>query len=68
VLSNTQDYAELSGQLKDSLSENPKAHGVLLSRHGLYTWGKSVSEARRHLEALEFLFEVEARRALGGLA
>ena len=68
VLRNTQDYAELSGQLKDSLSENPKAHGVLLSRHGLYTWGKSVSEARRHLEALEFLFEVEARRALGGLA
>ena len=68
VLRNTQDYAELSGQLKDSLSENPKAHGVLLSRHGLYTWGKSVSEARRHLEALEFLFEVEARRALGGSA
>jgi len=68
VLRNTQDYAELSGQLKDSLSENPKAHGVLLSRHGLYTWGKSVSEARRHLEALEFLFEVEGRRALGGLA
>ena len=42
------------------------AHGVLLSRHGLYTWGQSVAEARRHLEALEFLFEVEERRLLGG--
>jgi hypothetical protein len=26
----------------------------------------SVAEARRHLEALEFLFEVEGRRLLGG--
>ena len=68
VLKNTQDYAELSGQLEQALGENPKAHGVLLSRHGLYTWGNSVGEARRHLEALEFLFEVEARRALGGKA
>ena len=43
------------------------AHGVLLSRHGLYTWGQSVAEARRHLEALEFLFEVEGRRLTGGI-
>jgi hypothetical protein len=26
-----------------------------------------VAEARRHLEALEFLFEVEGRRLTGGL-
>jgi methylthioribulose-1-phosphate dehydratase len=37
----------------------------LLARHGLYTWGQSVAEARRHLEALEFLFEVEGRRVSG---
>ncbi len=40
----------------------PAAHGVLLSRHGLYTWGESVAEERRHLECLEFLFEVVVRR------
>ena len=68
VLRNTQDYAELSVELEGSLRENPKAHGVLPSRHGLYTWGESVGEARRHLEALEFLFEVQGRRALGGKA
>ncbi len=62
VLENTQDYAILSAQLADALAQNPAAHGVLLSRHGLYTWGQSVAEARRHLEALEFLFEVEMRR------
>ncbi len=66
ILANSQDYAQLTAQLAVVLDENPVAHGVLLSRHGLYTWGESVAEARRHLEALEFLFEVEGRRLLGG--
>ena len=65
ILNNSQDYALLSTQLRAALNEYPEAHGVLLSRHGLYTWGNSVAAARRHLEALEFLFEAEARRALG---
>ncbi len=62
IIANTQDYASLAAKLKAVLQENGEAHGVLLSRHGLYTWGESVAEARRHLEALEFLFEVEGRR------
>jgi methylthioribulose-1-phosphate dehydratase len=62
ILRNTQDYVALSGQLHHSLEHNTSAHGVLLSAHGLYTWGESVAEARRHLEALEFLFEVLVRR------
>ncbi len=62
ILENTQDYASLAASLHDTLAAHPRAHGVLLSRHGLYTWGQSVAEARRHLEALEFLFEVEGRR------
>jgi methylthioribulose-1-phosphate dehydratase len=66
IISNSQNYGELTAQLAAALNLYPHAHGVLLSRHGLYTWGNSVSEARRHLEALEFLFEVEARRVLGG--
>jgi methylthioribulose-1-phosphate dehydratase len=66
ILKNSQDYAVLSAQLKTALDEFPDAHGVLLSRHGLYTWGDSVVAARRHLEALEFLFEVEGRRLNGG--
>ena len=62
VIENTQDYAALSATLQATLDAHPHAHGALLSRHGLYTWGQSVAEARRHLEALEFLFEVEWRR------
>jgi methylthioribulose-1-phosphate dehydratase len=62
ILENTQDYEALSASLASTLLLYPHAHGVLLSRHGLYTWGQSVAEAKRHLEALEFLFEVEGRR------
>jgi methylthioribulose-1-phosphate dehydratase len=66
IIGNSQEYACLAEKLKGVLQENPEAHGVLLSRHGLYTWGESVAEARRHLEALEFLFEVEGRRLTAG--
>ena len=65
ILENTQDYDALSDSLTQALARHPHAHGVLLSRHGLYTWGQSVAEARRHLEALEFLFEAEGRRLQG---
>ena len=66
IIENTQEYASLAEKLKAVLQENGEAHGFLLSRHGLYTWGESVAEARRHLETLEFLFEVEGRRVFGG--
>jgi methylthioribulose-1-phosphate dehydratase len=66
VIANSQDYAELTRRLAAALEQFPHTHGVLLSRHGLYTWGESVAGARRHLEALEFLFEVEMRRVTVG--
>jgi methylthioribulose-1-phosphate dehydratase len=67
IVANSQDYEDLAARLGLALDQFGDAHGVLLSAHGLYTWGKSVAEARRHLEALEFLFEVEGRRLTGGL-
>ena len=62
ILENSQEYVGLALELEAALKNYPAAHGVLLRRHGLYTWGESVAGARRHLEALEFLFEVESRR------
>ncbi|PWT73420.1 MAG: methylthioribulose 1-phosphate dehydratase [Proteobacteria bacterium] len=67
IIANSQDYSDLARRLRLALERFADAHGVLLSAHGLYTWGKSVAEARRHLEALEFLFEVEGRRLTAGL-
>jgi len=64
ILENSQEYAGLARELDAALGRYAGAHGVLLRRHGLYTWGESIAGARRHLEALEFLFEVEGRRLM----
>lgn len=62
IIENSQDYIALSHVIENVLRENPDCHGVYLRRHGLYTWGESVSEAKRHIEIFEFLFEVLGRR------
>ncbi|MBV8631011.1 MAG: methylthioribulose 1-phosphate dehydratase [Silvibacterium sp.] len=64
ILENSQDYVALSAELSDALGEYPDCHGILLRKHGLYTWGSDLAEARRHVEILEYLFEAEGRRQL----
>ena len=44
------------------LADHPNAHGFLIRRHGLYTWGRDLAEAKRQVEILEFLFEVMGRK------
>ena len=61
IVENSQDYIALSHVIENVLRENPKIHGIYLRRHGLYTWGKDVAEAKRHIEIFEFLFEVLGR-------
>ena len=61
IIENSQDMDVLSRSLEDALERYPDCHGVLLRRHGLYTWGRDLSEARRHVEILEFLLEVIGR-------
>ena len=61
ILENSQDMTELSDRLTKLLRENQGLHGFLLRGHGLYTWGATVQEAKRHVEILEFLMEVVTR-------
>src|ERR1700761_3332574 len=61
IFENTQTYSPLARAMSDLLVEDSGIHGILLRRHGLYTWGKEIFEARRHIEILEFLFEVTGR-------
>jgi methylthioribulose-1-phosphate dehydratase len=61
ILENSQDMVELSQRVTQVLRENPAIHGFLLRGHGLYTWGSSLPEAKRHVEILEFLMEVLVR-------
>lgn len=62
IIENSQDYIALSHVIENVLRDNEGMHGIYLRRHGLYTWGESVSEARRQVEIFEFLFDVLGRQ------
>jgi methylthioribulose-1-phosphate dehydratase len=62
ILENRQDWAAAVPEVETMLTRHPAAHGFLIRRHGLYTWGQDLAAAKRHLEALEFLFEVMGRK------
>ena len=66
ILENTQDYEALSAEIKATLERHPRTHGILIRRHGLYAWGRDLAEAKRHVEILEFLFEVRGRLHMAG--
>lgn len=38
--------------------------GIVLRKHGIYAWGANAFEAKRHLEAFEFIFEYVYRLEL----
>jgi methylthioribulose-1-phosphate dehydratase len=58
VLPNSQDMHTLAAQV-DALLDTQCMWGYLIDGHGLYTWGRDMPEARRHLEAFEFLLNCE---------
>jgi methylthioribulose-1-phosphate dehydratase len=62
ILENDQDMSRLSANVAEMLARQPAAHAFLLRRHGMYTWGETLPQAVRHVEIVEFLLEVVARR------
>jgi len=72
IVDNTQDWGVGARGLEAWLRADAATHGFLIRRHGLYTWGRDLAEAGRHLEVLEFLLEAVGRTGaaarLGGSA
>jgi len=61
ILENAQDWVAAAPAVEAMLRARPDAHAFLIRGHGLYTWGRDLPQARRHLEVLEFLLEVVGR-------
>jgi len=59
VFPNTQHMPDLVARVDAWLDAGKPLHAYLIDGHGIYTWGRDMAEARRHLEALEFLLECE---------
>ncbi|WP_249226720.1 methylthioribulose 1-phosphate dehydratase [Alicyclobacillus mengziensis] len=64
IVENFNDLDLLGQAVGDSVVSGVPA--VLVRNHGIYAFGRGPEEAKRHLEALEFLFEYKIRmRQLG---
>jgi len=59
VFDNTQDIPALAEQTAEWFRVHPEQPGYLIRGHGLYTWGATMADCLRHVEAFEFLFECE---------
>lgn len=64
VFPNTQHMPDLTARVDAWLDAGKQLHAYLIEGHGIYTWGRDMIEARRQLEALEFLLacELDLRR------
>ena len=60
VFPNDQDISALAARVAPRL--RPSTWGYLIAGHGLYAWGKDVAEARRHVEAFDFLLALQRER------
>ena len=61
IIENSQHMPALATTISAVLTQHPNTHGFLLRKHGMYSWGADLREARRHIEILEFLIETVGR-------
>ncbi len=63
VFDNTQDIATLATQV-DALMETQSFPAYLIRGHGIYTWGETLDDCFRHLEAMDCLlnYDLELRK------
>ncbi|WP_068792597.1 methylthioribulose 1-phosphate dehydratase [Brevibacillus laterosporus] len=59
IVENYADIPTLAAAIKEAIK--PDVPGVLIRNHGIYAWGRNDFEAKRHIEAFEFLFEYQLR-------
>lgn len=58
IIENTAHEHELADCLGATIAKYPRAVAVLVRRHGMYVWGKTWEEAKRHGECLHYLFDI----------
>jgi methylthioribulose-1-phosphate dehydratase len=57
IVPNSQNMKDIIINMEKHFNSLLPLHGFLIAGHGLYTWGKDIAAAKRHIETFEFLFE-----------
>jgi len=63
VVANDQDIERLAASADAALDAAPSAWAYLIEGHGVYAWGADLTDAARHLEALDYLLGLELELA-----
>lgn len=67
VLNNTAHECDLADALREAIAAFPQSHAVLVRRHGVYIWGDTWLDAKRHAECYDELFAQAAEMARLGI-
>ncbi len=67
IIENTAYECDLTDSLEEAIHKNPKAHAVLVRRHGVYVWGKDWKQAKTHAECYDYLFEAAVKMKQMGI-
>lgn len=61
IIENTPYEYELTASLETAVLKYPKSVAVLVRDHGVYVWGNTWEDAKRHGECLHYLFELSLK-------
>lgn len=61
VFDNDQDIPRLAARVQHYLDAQEQVYGYIIAGHGLYTWGRTMADTLRHVEAFEYLFACELK-------
>lgn len=67
IIENTPRESDLADSLSEAIVAHPRASAVLVRDHGLYVWGDSWEEAKRHSECLHYLFNLSVQLHRAGI-
>jgi methylthioribulose-1-phosphate dehydratase len=67
IIENTAHERDLADSMAAAIEAHPRAHAVLVRRHGVYVWGRDWTQAKTHAECYHYLFEAAVRMAQLGL-
>jgi len=59
IFPNNQDIPTLMRQVADYLAKQEPIYAYIIAGHGFYTWGKTMEDTLRHVEALDYLLACE---------
>lgn len=59
IFNNNQNIERLAAEVDVWMDGAEPVHGYLIRGHGFYTWGASLADAMRHVEAFDYLFKCE---------